>query len=63
MVETDKYIEVTNRHVVSAKQPGEAQIHIRGDNGKPFISALYNVFLSRLVWSIIFYYYVNEFGT
>ena len=42
LVETDKYIEVADVNLVTAKQTGEIQMKICDDNGKPFISALYN---------------------
>ena len=43
LVETDKYIEVADGHVVTAKQTGESQIKICEENGKLFIATLYNV--------------------
>ena len=46
LVETDQYIEVAERHFVTAKYTGEVQIKIRSDNGKPFIAKFYNVILA-----------------
>ena len=46
LVDTDKYIKVADGKFVTAKQTGEVQIKMRGDNGKPFIYMLYNVLLS-----------------
>ena len=41
--DTDKYIEVANRHHVTAKQKGQVRIQMCDDNGKTFIARLYNV--------------------
>ena len=41
--DTDKYIEVADRHHVTAKQKGQVQINMCNDNGKNFIATLYNV--------------------
>ena len=46
LVETDKYIEVADRHFETSIKIGEFQIKMRDDNGKPFIATLYNVLLS-----------------
>ena len=46
LLETDKYIEVANSNFVTAKQTGKVQIEIYDDNGKPFISKLYNMLLA-----------------
>ena len=43
LVETDKYIEVADGNLVTAKQTGEDQIKISDNNGKPFIATLYNI--------------------
>ena len=43
LVETNKYIEVSDGHLVTAKQTGEAQIKMCDNNVKPFIAMLYNV--------------------
>ena len=46
LVETDKYIEVADGHFLTAKQTGEVQIKMLGDNVKPFIATLYNALFS-----------------
>ena len=46
LVETDKYNEVTDGIFFTAKQTGKIQIKMRGNNGKTFISTLYNVLLA-----------------
>ena len=45
LAETDKYIEVADGNFVTAKQTGQVQIKMHGDNGKPFIVTSYNVLL------------------
>ena len=42
----DKYIEVADRHHVTAKQKGQVQIQMCDDNGNTFITTLYNVLLA-----------------
>ena len=44
--DTDKYIEVADRHHVMAKQKGQVRIQMCDDNGKTFIATLYNVLLA-----------------
>ena len=44
--DTDKYIEVADRHHVTAKQKGQVRIQMCDDNGKTFIRTLYNVLLA-----------------
>ena len=44
--DTDKYIEVSDEHHVTAKQKGQVQIQICNNNGKTFIATLYNVLLA-----------------
>ena len=44
--DTDKYIEVTDRHHVTAKQKGQVRIKMCDDNGKPFSTTLNNVILA-----------------
>ena len=44
--DTDKYIEVADRHHVTAKQKGQVRIKMYDDNGKTFIATLYNVLLA-----------------
>ena len=43
LVEMDKYIEFAYESYVTAKQAVEVQIKMFGDNGKTFITMLYNV--------------------
>ena len=42
MAGTDKYIEVADTHLVTAKQTGKFQIKMGDNNGKIFSSTLYN---------------------
>ena len=44
--DTDKYIEVADRHHVTAKQKGQVRIKMCNDNGNPFIATLHNVILA-----------------
>ena len=44
--DTDKYIEVVDRHHVTAKQKGQVQIKMCDDSGDLFIATLHNVFLT-----------------
>ena len=44
--DTDEYIEIADRHHVTAKQKGQVQIKMCDDNGKTFIATLYNVLLA-----------------
>ena len=44
--DTDKYIEVADRHHVTAKQKGSVRIQMFDDNGETFIAMLYNVLLA-----------------
>ena len=41
--DTDKYLEVADRHHVTAKQKGQVRIQMCDNNGKTFIENLYNV--------------------
>ena len=41
--DTDKFIEVADRHHVAAKQKGSVRIQIFDDDGKTFFATLYNV--------------------
>ena len=41
--DTDEYIEVADGHHITAKQRGQAQIRMCDDNGKTFITTIYNV--------------------
>ena len=42
-METDKYVEVADGHFFTAKNIGETQIKMRGNNGKPFIAMFYTI--------------------
>ena len=42
----DKFIEVANRHCVTAKQKGSVRIQMCDNNGKAFVATLYNVLLT-----------------
>ena len=42
----NKYIEVADRHHVTAKQKGQVRIQMYDDNRKPFIATLHNVLLA-----------------
>ena len=44
--DTDKYIEVADRHHVMAKQKVQVQIKMCNNNRKTFIATLYNVLLA-----------------
>ena len=44
--DTDKYIEVADRHHVTAKQKGQVRIQMCDDNRKNFIATLHNVLLA-----------------
>ena len=46
LADTDKYIEVADGNHVTAKQKGQVQIQMCDDNGKTFITTLYNVLLA-----------------
>ena len=46
LVQTDKYIEVSDGIFFTSKQTGEVQIEMRDNNGKPYITKLYNVLLA-----------------
>ena len=52
--DTDKYIEVADGHHVTAKQKGQVQIQMCDDNGKTFITTLYNVLLAPDLCNRIF---------
>ena len=43
--DTDKHIEVTDGHHVTAKQNGQVQIKMCNDHGDPFIATLHSVLL------------------
>ena len=44
--DTDKYIEVADGNLVTAKQKGQVRIQMLDDNRKTFIATLYNVLLA-----------------
>ena len=43
---TDKFIEVADRHHLTAKKKGSVHIQIFDGKGKTFLATLYNVFLA-----------------
>ena len=51
---TDKYIEVADRHQVTAKQKGQVGIQICDNNGNPFIATLHNVLLAPDLCDMLF---------
>ena len=54
LVETDKYIEVSDGNFVTEKQTGEVQIKMRDNNFKPFIATLYNIIFAPDLWDQLF---------
>ena len=44
--DTDKCIEVADRHHVTEKQKGRVRIQMCDDNGNPFIATLHNLLLA-----------------
>ena len=44
--DTDKHIEVSGGHHVTAKQKGQVRIKLCNDNGDAFITTLHNVLLA-----------------
>ena len=52
--DTDKYIEVTDVHPVTAKQKGQVRIKMYGDNRDPFIATLQNILLEPDLWDMLF---------
>ena len=44
--DTDKYIEVADRHHVTAEKTVSVRIQMCDDNGKKFVATLYNVLLA-----------------
>ena len=62
--DTDKYIEVADRHHVTAKQKGKLRIKMCDDNRYPFITTLNNLILAPDLRDRLFLKkYVNEFMT
>ena len=52
--DTDKYIEVVYGNYITAKQKGQVQIIISGNNGDPFIATLHNVILAPHICDKVF---------
>ena len=52
--DTDKYIEVMDRHHITAKQKEQVQIKLCDDNRNPFIVTLRNVLLAPDLCNILF---------
>ena len=52
--DTDKFIEVAYGHHVTAKQKGSVRIQMCDDNGKKFVTTLYNVLLAPDLCDILF---------
>ena len=52
--DTDKYIEVADRHHVTVKQKVSVRIQMCDNNGKKFIATLYNVLLAPDLCDILF---------
>ena len=52
--DTDKRIEVADRHHVTAKPNGQVQIKMCNDHGDPFIATLHNVLLAPDLWNRLF---------
>ena len=52
--DTDKFIEVADRHHVTAKQKSQVRIKICDDNGDPFIAKLHNLFLASYLCDRLF---------
>ena len=44
--DTDKYIEVSDKHHITEKPKGQVRIQMFDDNGKTFIATLYNILLA-----------------
>ena len=52
--DTEKYIEVADRHHVTAKKKGQVRIKMCDDNGKSFIATLHNVILAPDLYDRLF---------
>ena len=52
--DTDKHIEVADRHHVTAKKTGQVQIKLCNDHGYPFISTLHKVLWAPDLCDILF---------
>ena len=57
--DTDKYIDVSDWHDVTAKPKGQILIQMCDDNRYPFIATLHNLILAPDLWNGFFNYYVN----
>ena len=53
--DTDKFIEVADRHHVTAKHKGSVSIQMFHNNGETFIATLYNVLLAPDLCDRLFY--------
>ena len=51
---TDKFIEIAERHHVTAKQKGSVQIQMFDDNRRTFVTTLYNVLLAPYLCDRLF---------
>ena len=47
--DTDKIIEVADRHHITAKQKSSVRIQMCDDEGKKFVATLYNVLLAPVL--------------
>ena len=52
--DTDKHIEVADRHHVMAKQKGQVQIKMCDDNEDTFIATLHNILMAPDIWDTLF---------
>ena len=52
--DTDKHIEVADKHHFTAKQKGQVQIKMCNDNGYPFIATLHKVLLAPYLCEKLF---------
>ena len=53
--DTDKFIEVSDGHHVTAKQKGSVRIQMCDNNGKTSVATLYNVLLAPDLCDRLFY--------
>ena len=52
--DTDKYIEFAGVHYITAKQKGQVQIKMRGNNGNPFITTFHKVLFEMDLFDRLF---------
>ena len=52
--ETEKYIEVADRHHVTVEKKGQVRINMCDDNGKSFITTLHNEILAPDLYERLF---------